>query len=147
MTDDYAELLAKEILTPQAIMDALMNGPMSDKLFQMVEAEVKLAIDRQSGIARPFVAIAIGGRKYQDMKRRIAELVIERMPETTALVEDYAFEAMDIDNLIAERMKLMSSDQYEELLRPAFRDDEKTVIIVGAILGFLVGEAQVQLLL
>lgn len=44
-------------------------------------------------------------------------------------------------------MRLMSSDQYEELLRPAFRDDEKTVVAVGAILGFLVGELQAALLL
>ncbi|MDX6564305.1 MAG: hypothetical protein QOD65_4119, partial [Gaiellales bacterium] len=99
VTEDYAHLLAKDILTPSAIMDSLLNGPMSDKLFEMIEAEVKLAVDQQSGIARPFVAMAIGGRKYQDMKKRIAELVIERMPEQAHHVEAYAFEAMDVDNL------------------------------------------------
>jgi uncharacterized membrane protein YheB (UPF0754 family) len=147
VTEDYGGLLARDILTPQAIMDSLLNGPMSDKLYEMIEAEVKDAIDAQTGIARPFVAIAIGGRKYQDMKKRIAEIVIERMPQQMHLVEDYAFEAMDVDTLIVERMKLMSSDQYEELLRPAFRDDENKVVAVGAILGFLVGELQVQLML
>ena len=76
-----------------------------------------------------------------------AEKVIERMPEQAHHVEKYAFEAMDIGSLIVERMKLMSSEQYEELLRPAFRDDEKTVVAVGAILGFIVGELQAQLLL
>jgi uncharacterized membrane protein YheB (UPF0754 family) len=72
---DYATLLAKDILTPKAVMESLLNGPMSDKLFEMVQDEIKATIDDQTGIARPFVAMAIGGRKYQRMKQRIAPAV------------------------------------------------------------------------
>lgn len=144
---DYAQLLAEEILTPKAVMDSMLNGPMSDKLFEMIQDETKKTIDDQVGIARPFVAMAVGGRKYQDMKKRVAEKVIEQMPETAHHFESYATEKLDLGTLLAERMKDMTDDQYEELLRPAFRDDEKKVVFVGAILGFIVGELQVQLLL
>jgi uncharacterized membrane protein YheB (UPF0754 family) len=144
---DYATLLAKDILTPRAVMESLLNGPMSDKLFEMIQDEIKATIDDQTGIARPFVAIAIGGRKYQRMKQRIAEKVIEQMPEQAQYIEDYATRALDLDTLAAERMQLLSPVEYEELMRPAFRDDEKTVIAVGAILGFVVGELQAALLL
>ena len=65
---DYATLLAKDILTPKAVMESLLTGPMSDKLFEMIQDEIKATIDDQTGIARPFVAMAIGGRKYRDMK-------------------------------------------------------------------------------
>ena len=44
-------------------------------------------------------------------------------------------------------MSLLSAEDDEELMRPAFRDDEKTVIAVGAILGFVVGELQAVLML
>lgn len=144
---DYATLLAKEILSPKAVMESLLQGPMSDKLFEMIQDEVKATIDSQTGIARPFVAMVIGGRKYQQMKQRIAETVIEQMPEQAQYIEDYASRALDLDALAAERMKLLTAEQYEELMRPAFREDEKLVIAVGAILGFVVGELQVALLL
>jgi len=144
---DYASLLAKDILTPKAVMESLLTGPMSDKLFEMIQDEIKATIDEQTGIARPVVAMAIGGRKYRDMKVRIAEIVIEQMPEQAHLVEAYATEALDLENLAAERMQLLSAEDYEELMRPAFRDDEKMVIAVGAILGFVVGELQAALLL
>src|SRR5882757_319650 len=144
---DYATLLAKDILTPKAVMESLLTGPMSDKLFEMIQDEIKATIDDQTGIARPFVAMAIGGRKYRDMKVRIAETVIAQMPEQAHLIEDYATKALDLENLASERMKLLSAEDYEELMRPAFRDDEKTVIAVGAILGFVVGELQAVLLL
>ena len=101
----------------------------------------------QLQFARPLVVLAVGGRTYQTMKRRAAEQVIEQMPETTHHIEEYATEKLDLENLLAERMALMSKDQYEELLRPAFREDEKTVVAVGAVLGFIVGELQAALLL
>lgn len=144
---DYAKLLAKDIITPGAVLESLLTGPMSDKLFELIQDEIKATIDAEAGIMRPFVAMAIGGRKYQAMKLRSAEIVIEQMPEQAHLVEEYATDALDLENLAAERMQLLTALEYEELLRPAFRDDEKTVIAVGAIIGCVVGELQAVLLL
>ncbi|MFD1049464.1 sulfatase-like hydrolase/transferase, partial [Kibdelosporangium lantanae] len=60
--------------------------------------------------------------------------------------EDYLTEALDVGNIIAQKMNDLSRVEYEELLRPAFRQDEWKLIAVGAIIGFLVGELQVHLL-
>ena len=40
----------------------------------------------------------------------------------------------------------MDTDAYESLLRPAFKDDEWVVVALGATLGFLFGELQVQII-
>ena len=144
---DYAALIAQEILTPRAILASLMDGPMSDRLFELVQREVKRTIDDQAGLTRPFVVAAVGGRKYRQLKRSAADRVIELMPETARHAESYAERALDLGSLIAERMREMSPEQYEDLLRPAVKDDEWVVVAVGAALGFLVGELQVQLLL
>jgi hypothetical protein len=47
---------------------------------------------------------------------------------------------MDIENT------LLSAEEFEGLLRPAFEQDEWILITVGAVLGFLVGELQIFLL-
>ncbi|QHS10322.1 hypothetical protein GT972_09365 [Sinimarinibacterium sp. NLF-5-8] len=44
-------------------------------------------------------------------------------------------------------MKALSEDEFEGLLRPAFKQDEWILITVGAVLGALVGEMQVQIML
>ena len=41
----------------------------------------------------------------------------------------------------------LNDDEYEGLLRPAFKQDEWKLVALGAALGFLVGELQVHLLL
>ena len=42
-------------------------------------------------------------------------------------------------------MRELTVEEYEGILRPVFKEDEKILIAVGAILGFLVGELQVIL--
>jgi uncharacterized membrane protein YheB (UPF0754 family) len=142
----YSELIANEILTPRAIMESLLTGPMSDQLFELIFAEVQQTIDDDAGFARPVVALVVGGRRYQEIKRAAAEQVIVRMPETFQYLEGYATNALDLANLLQERLALLDTDGYENLLRPAFKDDEWVVVAVGATLGFLVGELQTVLI-
>jgi uncharacterized membrane protein YheB (UPF0754 family) len=145
-TREYAKVLAKDILTPAAIMESLLTGPMSDKFFEMLQDEIQTTIDQQAGIAGRVVSLAVGGRQYQEMKQTVAQRVIEKLPEQSEYVEAYAAERLDIENTISERMQMMDSDTYENLLRPAFKDDEWIVVALGATLGFLFGEVQVQII-
>ena len=146
MTRDYGALLAKDILTPAAIMDSLLTGPMADKFFGMLEDEIQKTIDEQTGIARHVVTLAVGSRRYNAMKQSVADRVVAKMPESAHHIETYATASLDIENTLIERMQLMDTDSYENLLRPAFKDDEWIVVALGATLGFLFGELQVQII-
>lgn len=140
---EYGKLIAKEIVTPSNILDAVLKGPLSDRIFSMVQKQVQKMVDEQSGLARPLVVFAVGSTKYQEMKRVIAEKVMEKLPGTMKHVEKYAGEAMDLENLLGTKMAQLSPEEFEGLLRPAFEQDEWILITVGAVLGFLVGEFQV----
>jgi len=144
---EYARLMAQRVLTPSAIMDSILRGPLSDRLYAMIQAEVRAAIDEQAGFARPLVVLSIGGDKYLEMKRTVASKIVERLPEAMRHLEAYAFEAMDLENTLKTKMALLTVDEYEGLLRPAFQQDEWILIAVGAALGFLVGEMQVHVML
>ena len=41
----------------------------------------------------------------------------------------------------------LSPEEFEGMLRPAFKEDEWSLILVGAALGFLVGEMQIHFML
>jgi uncharacterized membrane protein YheB (UPF0754 family) len=140
---EYGQLIAREIVTPKNIIEAILKGPLSDRLFNMVQKLVQKFIDEQAGLARPLVVFAVGSSKYQEMKRVVADKMFQRLPEALAHVENYAGEAMDLERVIGEKMKLLTPEEFEALLRPAFQQDEWILITVGAALGFLVGEMQV----
>lgn len=144
---EYGRLIAKELLTPANVINGILHGPLSDRLAELVQKHVQKVVDAQSGLAKPFVVLAVGSRKYQEMKRTIADRIVERMPETLKHVERYATDAMDIENTLSSKMQELTAEQFEGLLRPAFQQDEWILITVGAVLGFIVGELQVFIML
>jgi uncharacterized membrane protein YheB (UPF0754 family) len=141
----YSALLAREIFTPKAIMESLLTGPMSDKFFDIIANEISRTIDSQMGFAGRIID-AVGGRQYQQMKKQITASIIERLPETSAYIEQYAADRLDLENTMIEKMALLDAQSYENLLRPAFKDDEWIIVVLGAALGFLFGELQSQLI-
>lgn len=142
----YSALLAKEIFTPKAIMESLLTGPMSDRFFGIIETEIARTIDDQLGFAGRVIDV-VGGSKYQTMKKTLATSVIDRIPETSAQIEKYAAERLDLENTMIEKMAELTPMEYENLLRPAFKDDEWIIVVLGAGLGFLFGELQSQIIL
>jgi uncharacterized membrane protein YheB (UPF0754 family) len=142
VSESYATLIADEIITPRKVIEAILHGPLADRLFAMVQREVAHVLARQAGPARPLVMFAVGTGRYQRMKHLIAERAMERMPDTLVHIEDYARDAMDIRNLLVSKMRELSATEFEGLLRPAFQQDEWILITVGAVLGFAVGEVQ-----
>lgn len=144
---EYGRLIADEIITPQAVLEEVLSGPLSDRLFTLVQKHVQKSVDEQAGMAKPLVAFAIGGARYVEMKKVVAQKMMLRLPETMKHVEDYAEGAMDVRNTLVTKMQELTSDEFENLLRPAFQQDEWILIAVGAVLGFMVGEMQVQIML
>ena len=143
---DYGKLIADEVITAHKVIEAIVTGPLSDRVFALVARQVQAALDRSAGPARPLVAVTIGTARYQQLKKTISAKVIERLPETMRYVEDYARETMDVQNLLVQKMQELDEQQFEALIRPAFEQDEWILITVGAVLGFVMGEAQALVL-
>lgn len=143
---DYGALIADEIITPHKVIEAILRGPLSDRVFALVRKQVQAALDRNTGLAKPLVVFTVGSTRYQQMKRTITAKVMQRLPETMTYVEDYARETMDIRNLLVRKMQHLDELQFEALIRPAFEQDEWILITVGAVLGFVMGEAQALVL-
>ena len=147
ITRDYAKILADDLFAPDLLFDALIKGPGSDKLFALVTREIEAAIDRQAGgVAAPIVALAVGTKRYRAMKDRVVTLVLERLPSTLSEAQGYAAEVIDLENTIIDKMSRLTNEEYESILRPVFKDDEPLMIAVGAVLGGVVGELQVQII-
>lgn len=145
MTREYARLMATDLFSPEVLMEAILNGPTADRLFAAIDKEVSKELDAQAGLTRPLITLAIGTKRYREVKDTIVGMLLARLPDTMAEAKDYATKTLDIENLIIDKMDQLTPQEYESILRPVFKDDEMLMVIVGAILGFLVGELQVVL--
>lgn len=144
---DYASLIAKQLLTPANLLEEILRGPCSERVINLIENRIAQGIDEQFGRAQPLARQAIGRDKYDQIHAYVLKRVLEAIPESSHHIEQYALDALDINNTIVTRMDTLTPKEFEGLLRPAFKEDEKTLIIAGAVLGFLIGELQVHLML
>ncbi|MGH3759739.1 DUF445 domain-containing protein [Actinophytocola sp.] len=143
----YAEIVARDVMTVPNIVDAVLRGPRSDLLLTMIRRVIETTIDEQAGAAKPVIAVAVGADTYVEMKHAAADRALRYLPDTMLHAKDYATDALDIRDTIATRMRRLTRVEYEGLLRPAFRQDEWKLIAVGAVIGAVIGELQVLLLL
>jgi uncharacterized membrane protein YheB (UPF0754 family) len=140
----YGELVAHEVLTVPNLVNAILCGPRSDQVTAMVRRAVARAVDEQAGRV---ATVTIGATRLREIKQAAATRALERLRETLRHAEGYLTEAMDVANMVEERMLGLTPLEYEGLLRPAFRQEEWKLIAVGGVIGFLVGELQAFLML
>jgi uncharacterized membrane protein YheB (UPF0754 family) len=50
-----------------------------------------------------------------------------------------------VERMLRERMEELPAEQFQDLLRPCFKEDEWILIALGGVLGFLAGVAQILL--
>ena len=146
VTEDYARMMSEELMNPANMLEAMMNGPRSDRFLALIDREINSMIDSRTGPLKPLVVLAVGGGKYVSVKKKASAAVIEQMRSNPELIDDVST-SMNLAPFLKEKMALMDDEQYENLLRPAFKQDEWKIVVVGAVLGFLVGEIQVHVLL
>ncbi len=68
--------------------------------------------------------------------------MIEDFPNMLEYSHKYVNRAIDVENTVSTAMKSLSSAEFEDVLHPVFKEDEFTLIIVGAVLGLAVGVFQ-----
>lgn len=146
VAEAYATLNTKHVLNPTNIIDAILRGKYSDRVFRMIRQHTRREVDTQAGIAKHVVLFTIGTMEYIELKNKVCDNLYKALPKSLEIVQEYAVEAMDIENTLRQKLADLPSKDYEGMLRPAFEEDEWILITVGAVLGFAVGVFQLFVL-
>lgn len=142
VAEELADLVAAKVLTPHAVIDTLLRGPRSDRFFWVLQQHVGAMIDDELGLAQPLVKVSVGAANLDKVKTIMAERVMKSLPDIMIHAEGYIEDTLDIRHVLAERLKELPPEEFEGVLRPAFQQDEWTLISTGAILGTLAGFGQ-----
>ncbi|WP_291720946.1 hypothetical protein [Bernardetia sp.] len=142
---EYAKVITEKILPTEVMTEYLVRGPASDKLALIISREVNNLVDEvvedMAGASRPIFTL-LAGKRMDIAKNIIMFHFMRELPIVVKQTEEYANEALDLENTLAERMGNLSFKEFEGFLRPVFQEDEWILILVGAVLGMLAGVLQ-----
>lgn len=132
----YAQIIADDVITLEHIGDFLLDGPRGDRTQQMLADAMRPAIDGAAGPARGVVRVAVGTRRFDNIREAVA---LEAVDQTIKPFKDPEFsrqQSQKIYTLIATRTKELPPRDFVEMMRAAIREDEWMLYAHGAIMGF-----------
>ncbi|MEP4891583.1 MAG: DUF445 domain-containing protein [Aliiglaciecola sp.] len=146
VSEVYSEIIEKKLINSKNITDIVLHGSGSEQLLELIELHVNDAIERYVAIAQPYFALGVGSEKYYRMKELAVKMIFDSSDKYLQYAHEYANDALRVGDDLCARMQLLTPEEFEGVLRPAYQADEWKLIVVGAILGMIAGFMQLYLI-
>jgi uncharacterized membrane protein YheB (UPF0754 family) len=139
------KLVSEELLSFDQIAQAISSPDNLEKLAPLVEDHVDKFLRERLSSEMPMLSMFIGDKTIGKLKAVFMEELNTLFP---ALMNQYASqlkEKLDLEKIVTEKVAAFSSNKLEDILMQIMSKEFRFVEIIGAILGFLIGLAQVAI--
>lgn len=141
----WCHIVTREILTVRNLMRSLLRGPRAARVQKVIRRHLRPLVDEAVEGVRPVAQVAVGLEGFAELRETVGEKAVEVSAEP---FDDPFFNearARVVERLLRRRMESLPSEQFQDLLRPCFQEDEMKLILLGAALGLAAGTAQLFL--
>ena len=139
----WCRIVTREILTVRRFMASMITGPHGELARATIFRHLRPVVDEALAAAGPLARSAIAPGDLERITRSFERKALE---VTADPLEDERFNddrAAVVERMLRERIEEMPPEEFQELLRPCFKEDEWILIALGAVLGLLAGLAQI----
>lgn len=143
VADHFARLTTMEMLSVRHLMAEILMGPRSHRTKQLIKKHMRPLLE--SGVVRTATQITLGPQGYLELKETIADKAILMTMGPISEPKFNRDRAKIIERIFSERMRALSSLEFQDLLRPAFQEDEWIFVVLGAVTGLIAGMIQMSL--
>lgn len=137
VSDVFASVVTEDLITLKSIMTEMMYGGKKDKTRRIVKRHINEIME--TPLVRTSLQLSLGPKEYAKLKTDLIDRSIEI---TMVPVSDPAFNAsraQKIYQMFRDRIRDLTPNEFQNLLRPAFQEDEWILIVLGGVTGFVAG--------
>ncbi|NHC04190.1 hypothetical protein G9F31_10460 [Acinetobacter sp. 187] len=137
VSDVFAKVVTEDLITLKSIMTEMMFGGKKDKTRRIVKRHINEIME--TPLVRTSLQLSLGPKEYARLKTDLIDRSIEI---TMVPVCDPAFNAsraQKIYQMFRDRIRELTPKEFQNLLRPAFQEDEWILIVLGGVTGFFAG--------
>ncbi len=137
--------MTREIVTIRQIIEAMIHGPRAAATRALVKRHIQPIADEALGSLRPAAEVAVGSERLAEIRRSVGDKAVSVSVEPFKHWGFNEDRALVLERLLRERMEALPPEEFQDLLRPCFQEDEWKLIVMGGVLGLLAGVAQLLL--
>ncbi len=138
----YSEIIEEKLVTSENILKTALYGSGSKQLLELIELHVNDAIDRYIAFAQPYITLGVGSDAYYKVQEMASRHIFENSERYMPYAFEYIKKTLGIAEELSARMKKLSPEEFEGVLRPAYEADEWKLILTGSLLGMGAGFMQ-----
>jgi uncharacterized membrane protein YheB (UPF0754 family) len=132
---EFSNFFANRILKSEQVWNSILTDPHTApefaKLFGQYFERFLKQVTKGLRITMEPEVIALATAK-----------ALARLPEHVGVLHEYIDSTLGLEESLRISMEKMTSAQFERVLHPIFEEDELTLILAGAVLGFAAGLVQ-----
>jgi len=140
------QIVSEELLSVQDITKHLKEKATSEAILHHITLRLEEGITSRLPRVFPMLAMLLTGDMTEKIKRVLLEQIASLNEELIDKLSGELEDELDMHRIVEEKVAAFSSDKLEEIVFAIMRREFKFVELVGAVLGFLIGVAQVLLL-
>lgn len=144
ISKEFGDIMAARVFTTDNVFDEMSQGRSREKLLEIVKEKSDELLEKYK--KNPMAAPIVMSGKLDEIEGSIMAEVENEMFRHGGLIYYFGDKADMIQEMLSSRMSSMDAEAYENVLRPAFKQDEWKLILAGAVLGLGAGIAQVGLM-
>lgn len=133
----FAHIVVSELVTLENIMHEMMYGSRADKTRELMKTHLYGVLE--DPMVRATLKMGMDERSLDSFKDSIIDKSIDATMIPIRDPKLNTSRANKIFGLFEGRIRALTPKEFQNLLRPAFQEDELTLIILGGITGFLAG--------
>lgn len=141
----WCRIVTREIITVHNLMHNLLFGPSGERVHKIIRRHMKPLVDESLEGVRTFAQIAVGLEGFAEIRESVGEMAVDVSAEPFADPFFNETRAVVVERLLRQRMESLPSEEFQDLLRPCFQEDEMKLIVMGGVLGLFAGFAQLFL--
>jgi uncharacterized membrane protein YheB (UPF0754 family) len=144
VADVWCTIVTRDVLTLRELVTAMLTGRRSDRARSLIRKHIKRVVDRSVGPLRGLAQAAVGLRGFAGLKDSVGDAAVEVAIEPFRDREFVLGRAEAVAEELRHRMTQLPPQEFQDLLRPCFQEDELKLVLLGGGLGLLAGLAQLQ---
>jgi uncharacterized membrane protein YheB (UPF0754 family) len=140
------QIVSEELVSVEDLTAHLKEKATSQAILDHIAMRLEEALATRLPRAFPMLAMLMSGDKAEKIKSFLRAQIGSLNEELIDKLSSELEEELDVHRIVEEKVAAFSSDKLEEILFSIMRREFKFVEMVGAVLGFLIGIAQILLL-
>jgi uncharacterized membrane protein YheB (UPF0754 family) len=133
---EFSKFFAQNILTSEQLWKSVLNDPTTKPAF------TALFTQKFGRFVRGMTGIFGVKLASPDVMTQATNKALDKLPQHLPAIYSYMDSTLALEDTLRTRMLKMTSRQFERVLHPIFEQDELTLILAGAVLGFGAGLVQ-----